>query len=215
MYAISIAYSSGVRESSISRSFKGVCRYLQVDGHEHITSCLFYLYEKVFPLEVRKTNNMIMKNLFVIKGNSNTGKSTISALLHEKLSNHPNAVVQCFWNPDGAAVFDINNQELYNNFISVIDIKGRKIGIISQGDYVDCLRKTILFVNIVFNFDVLIVCARPHYVFPMLESEFGPSVCTKHIYQTERIDGSNAQIYAAKTQIVSDIITDIKEVCDL
>ena len=54
VYAISIAYSSGVRESSISRSFKGVCRYLQVDGHEHITSCLFYLYEKVFPLEGRK-----------------------------------------------------------------------------------------------------------------------------------------------------------------
>lgn len=54
MYAISIAYSSGVRESSISRSFKGVCRYLQVDGHEHITSCLFYLYEIMFPLEGRK-----------------------------------------------------------------------------------------------------------------------------------------------------------------
>lgn len=169
----------------------------------------------MFPLEVRKIYNKIMKNLFVIKGNSNTGKSTISALLHEKLSKHPHAVVQCFWTPDGTAVFDINNQSIYNNFISVIDINGRKIGIISQGDYVDCLKKTILYVNFVFNFDVLIVCARPHYVFPKLESEFGPYVCKNHIYQTERIDCPVAQIHAVKMHIVNEIFTDIKKICNL
>ena len=37
----------------IPRFLKGVWRYLYQDGHEHITSCLFYLYEIMFPLEGR------------------------------------------------------------------------------------------------------------------------------------------------------------------
>ena len=63
-----------------------------------------------------------MKNLFIIKGDQNTGKSTTTGLLHSELSKLPNAKLQCFWCANGDASMDVNKYDVYNNFVSVFDV---------------------------------------------------------------------------------------------
>ncbi len=56
VYAIGSCLRHIVRREICSpaiRSSKGVWRCLQVDGHEHITSCLFLLFKFNIPLEGR------------------------------------------------------------------------------------------------------------------------------------------------------------------
>lgn len=151
-----------------------------------------------------------MKNLFIIKGDSNTGKSTTTALLHLELSQMPNSKLQCFWCANGNASLDINDYDVYNNFVSVFDIDGRKIGIVSQGDNPGCLLKTIMLLGIAFNFDVLVVCARRHGSYGMLSENFGPFINPKHIYLTERIECAASEVQTHKMNMVQQIIDDIK-----
>lgn len=153
-----------------------------------------------------------MKNLFIIKGNHNTGKSTTAALLHTELAKLPNAKLQCFWCANGNATIDIDNYDVYNNFVSVFDIDEHKVGIISQGDDSGCLLKTILLLGIAFNFAVLIVCARPISSFGMLKENIGPYVNSNHTYLTERIDCAETEIHARKMPVVQQIISDINSI---
>ena len=153
-----------------------------------------------------------MKNLFIIKGDSGTGKSTTAALLHTELAKLPNAKLQCFWCANGDATIDIDNYDVYNNFVSVFDINGHKIGIISQGDDPGCLLKTILLLGIAFNFVVLVVCARPHGSFGMLKENLGPYINREHIYSTHKIDCAETEIHAKKMPVVQQIISDINNI---
>ena len=153
-----------------------------------------------------------MKNLFIIKGDQNTGKSTTTALLHSELSNLPNAKLQCFWCANGDASIDVNNYNVYNHFVSVFDFDGHKIGIISQGDDSGCLLKTILLISIAFNFDVLIVCARRHGCYRMLTENFGPYINQDNVYLTERIDCAETEVHALKMPLVKQILSDINSI---
>ena len=155
-----------------------------------------------------------MKNLFIIKGNSGSGKSTTTALLHSELAKFPNAKLQCFWCANGDASIDIDSYDVYNNFVSVFDLDGHKVGIISQGDDSGCLLKTILLLGIAFNFAVLVVCVRPHGSFGMLKENFGPYINNDYIYPIHKIDCAETEIHAKKMQLVQQIISDINRKID-
>lgn len=98
--------------------------------------------------------------LLIIQGNHNSGKTTLCAVLHNELvTNH------------GARVVHLSKEEYANNlipipinedtpdFCSVLEVKGKRIAIISQGDEGSYVKKQMDYHISKFEPDIMVVCS--------------------------------------------------------
>ena len=93
--------------------------------------------------------------LIIIRGRQNDGKTTTATMLHNELVARSNAVRLLKTNGD---YLPVGNEVL--DFRSVIDIKEKRIAIISAGDSDDVLHEEMEELIYQYRPDIMVVCAR-------------------------------------------------------
>lgn len=148
--------------------------------------------------------------LIIIRGRQNDGKTTTASMLHNELVARSNAVrllkIDGYYIPVGNEVRD---------FRSVIDIKGKRIAIISAGDEDDVLKEKMEGLIYEYRPDILVVCARAQdregSAYRMLKDNYGNLIKTENEFWTEWVEDPN-KIMEAKRSIVQKIVNRIMNI---
>lgn len=147
--------------------------------------------------------------LIIIRGRQNDGKTTTATVLHNELVAHS----------DSVRLLKINGNYLpvwneVRDFRSVIDIKEKRIAIISAGDVDDILKEEMEELIYEYRPDILVVCARAQdregSAYRMLNDNFGDLVKEDNEFWTEWTDNP-ADALAAKYAVVEKIVNRIKK----
>lgn len=147
--------------------------------------------------------------IIIIRGRQNDGKTTTATMLH-------NALV---WRSSTVRLLRTNGNYLpvlgeVCDFQSVLDIKEKRIVIISEGDYKDSVLNIIDELCYEYRPDILVVCARSYNrynsTYNMLIDKFGDSIKPENEFWVEYIEDPN-KIKEIKQQTVDDIINRINE----
>ncbi|MBQ8704343.1 MAG: hypothetical protein IJ524_08230 [Bacteroidales bacterium] len=145
--------------------------------------------------------------LIIIRGRQNDGKTTTATMLHNELVAHSNAVRLLKTNGD---YLPVGNE--VRDFRSVIDIKEKRIAIISAGDVDDVLNEEMKELIYEYRPDILIVCARAQdregSAYRMLKENYADLIKEENEFWTEWTDNPNDAM-TTKQKVVDRIVTRI------
>ena len=149
--------------------------------------------------------------IIIIKGESDVGKTTKAAILHNELVDNYAAIVQ--WMMLDLGRFPLREEDLIPDFRSVLKCKGRTIGIISHGDTSTYLRGFIEEMTKYFFPDILIICANnKEYIWNMLRRKFGEHIKDGNIFEitSEQKSEILSEKLTVKQKRVNEIINKIE-----
>ena len=128
--------------------------------------------------------------LIIIRGRQDDGKTTTATMLHNELVARSNAVRLLKTNGD---YLPVNNE--VRDFRSVIDIKEKRIAIISAGDVDDVLNEEMDELIYEYRPDILVVCARAYdrdgSAYRMLKENYGNSMKEENEFWIEWTENQN------------------------
>ena len=125
--------------------------------------------------------------LIIIRGRQNDGKTTTATMLHNELVARSNAVRLLKTNGD---YLPVGNE--VRDFRSVIDIKDKRIAIISAGDVDDVLNEEMEELIYEYRPDIMVVCARAQdregSAYRMLKDNYSTLVKEENEFWTEWVE---------------------------
>lgn len=151
--------------------------------------------------------------LIIIKGESDAGKTTTAALLHNELIEHYEAELQWMILDDGK--LPLCEEDLVPDFRVVLKYKGNTIGIVSHGDTSRYLKGFINEMTRSNDIDILIICANTkEYIWNMLDKKFGEVIKTGNIFEltNEYWSVETKNKLSVKRPIVNEIINHINQI---
>lgn len=148
--------------------------------------------------------------LIIIRGRQNDGKTTTATMLHNELVARSNAVRLLKTNGDYLPVgIEVRD------FRSVIDIKEKRIAIISAGDVDDILNEEMEELIYEYRPDIIVVCARAQdregSTYRMLKENYADLIKEENEFWTEWMDNPNDAI-TTKQKVVERIVTRIMNI---
>lgn len=148
--------------------------------------------------------------LIIIRGRQNDGKTTTATMLHNELVARSNAVRLLKTNGDYLPVgIEVRD------FRSVIDIKEKRIAIISAGDVDDILNEEMEELIYEYRPDIIVVCARAQdregSAYRMLKENYADLIKEENEFWTEWMDNPNDAI-TTKQKVVERIVTRIMNI---
>ena len=97
--------------------------------------------------------------LIVIRGNANTGKSTVAACIHNQLVEIQGAEILSAKTKGRTIPLNKENEAEISCFTSTLKVNGKKISIISEGDIDDKL-EVLMDRALLEEPDILVICLR-------------------------------------------------------
>lgn len=148
--------------------------------------------------------------LIIIRGRQNDGKTTTATMLHNELVARSNAVRLLKTNGDYLPVgIEVRD------FRSVIDIKEKRIAIISAGDVDDVLNEEMEELIYEYRPDIMVVCARAQdregSAYRMLKENYADLIKEENEFWTEWMDNPKDAI-TTKQKVVDKIVTRIMNI---
>lgn len=148
--------------------------------------------------------------LIIIRGRQNDGKTTTATMLHNELVARSNAVRLLKTNGDYLPVgIEVRD------FRSVIDIKEKRIAIISAGDVDDILNEEMEELIYEYRPDIIVVCARAQdregSAYRMLKENYADLIKEENEFWTEWMDNPSDAI-TTKQKVVERIVTRIMNI---
>lgn len=150
--------------------------------------------------------------IIIIKGESDVGKTTTAAMLHNELVDNYAAIVQ--WMMLDFGKFPLCEEDLTPDFRSVLKCKGRTIGIISHGDTSTYLRGYINEMTNYFFPDILIICANnKEYIWSMLWRKFGEHIKEDNTFEitSKQKSKNKSKKLTVKQKRIKEIINRIEQ----
>ena len=148
--------------------------------------------------------------LIIIRGRQNDGKTTTATMLHNELVARSNAVRLLKTNGD---YLPVGNE--VRDFRSVIDIKEKRIAIISAGDVDDVLNDEMEELIYEYRPDIFVVCARAQdregFAYRMLKENYADLIKEENEFWTEWTDNPNDAM-TMKQKVVDKIVTRIMNI---
>lgn len=149
--------------------------------------------------------------IIIIKGESDIGKTTTAAMLHNELVDNYAAKVQ--WMMFDFGKFPLCEKDLTPDFRSVLKCKDCTIGIISHGDTSTYLRGFIEEMTKYFFPDILIICANnKENIWNMLRRKFGEHIKDGNIFEitSEQMSENISEKLIVKQNRINEIINRIE-----
>ena len=148
--------------------------------------------------------------LIIIRGRQNDGKTTTAMMLHNELVAHNTAVRLLKTNGD---CLPVGNEVL--DFRSVIDIKEKRIAIISAGDSDDVLSEEMEELIYEYRPDIMVVCARAldreGSAYRMLKENYADLIKEENEFWTEWAENPDDAI-TIKQSVVEKIASRIMNI---
>lgn len=148
--------------------------------------------------------------IIIIRGRQNDGKTTTATILHNELVARSNAVRLLKTNGN---YLPVGND--VRDFRSVIDIKEKRIAIISAGDVDDVLNEEMEELIYKYRPDILVVCARAQdregSAYRMLKDNYGNLIKEENEFWTEWME-NQTDAMDAKRVVVERIVNRIMNI---
>lgn len=148
--------------------------------------------------------------LIIIRGRQNDGKTTTATMLHNDLVARSTAVRLLKTNGD---YLPVGNE--VRDFRSVIDIKEKRIVIISAGDCDDVLNEEMEELIYQYRPDIMVVCARTQdrdgSAYRMLKDNYADLIKEENEFWTEWTDNRDDAI-SKKHSVVETIANRIMNI---
>jgi thymidylate kinase len=148
--------------------------------------------------------------LIIIRGRQNDGKTTTATMLHNELVARSTAVRLLKINGD---YLPVGNEVL--DFRSVIDIKEKRVAIISAGDSCDVLNEEMEELIYKYRPDIMVVCARAQdregSAYRMLKENYTDFIKEENEFWTEWAENPDDTI-TIKQSVVEKIVNRITNI---
>lgn len=152
--------------------------------------------------------------LIIIKGDTNSGKTTTAALVHNELAWYNHA--KLIWLMLDNHCIPVEKEDLVPNFRSAMVYKDKTICIVSHGDNLDYFEEYVNEIIPWYNPDILIVCSRTSgYVCDKIWEKFGSIIKDENIFTltpNHKSAGEKDKV-TVKKDLVSEIMNRINEIC--